>query len=48
MAKSADLDQTAPEEQTDLGLHCLLAYFFQNYSQPSLKGSSKGNTKSGC
>ena len=27
MANSADPDQTAPREQSDLGLHCLLRHF---------------------
>ena len=27
MANSADLDQTAPLEQSDLGLHCMFSLF---------------------
>ena len=30
MANSVDPDQTAPEEQSDLGLHGLLMHFFSN------------------
>ena len=30
IATSADSDQTAPKEQSDLGLHCLLRYFYSN------------------
>ena len=30
MANSVDPDQTAPKEQFDLGLHCLLSYICPN------------------
>ena len=30
MTNSVDLDQTAPKEQFDLGLHCLLRYVYLN------------------
>ena len=30
MANSADLDQTAPMEQSDLGLHCLPIHICSN------------------
>ena len=38
MANSVDPDQTAPKEQSDLGLHCLHMPFRQK-----LKCSSLGN-----
>ena len=31
MAKSEDPDQTAPQEQFDLGLHCLLRPIMSEY-----------------
>ena len=31
MANSVDPDQTAPEEQSDLGLHCLHMLFCQTH-----------------